>query len=642
MTGPKQKPPQPRRRSRAIGEVALSIGAAAGVLCLALAAAAVFFGVTPLIVRSGSMEPTIPTGALAIAQQVSANDIRPGDVISVENQQGIRITHRVVSIDSTTQGAAEFTLKGDANRVPDGQPYVTASAERVALHIDGLGYVAAWLSTPAAKILGGLVVAGLVWILIFPTGRPQRHASSGPARGRHARGVAPPVIAIGLAGALIVTLGNAQGVHAAYNDSATATTGSFASRAAFAPRINTTDALGRYVTCSTSGPLTARVVTLEWKHIGPPYRYRIMVRDHNGNVWRTIDVTPPSSTAGSTVSATFGASGFPDRTVQWDYNAEIHTMLPGGAVSQDWRGFPVYQDSLSANRANLSCRGLIETSGGSAGYIPPPTTATCVTNAVAKTATVTWPIVSTYNSYRVSVRDPSSGNLAYYTNASPSSGTTTASTTIAFNNLTAGVLTGSTANVEIRTRVNDATQSTEFVSAGLTVNAATSTVACTAAAAAPSARIALPATTSGTANSSTAPPAIPSSSAGVETTVSTPSSASSSPSPAQTEPTSTVDQPLSPAIPSPSANYSAQLTQTQSGPAVIILDADGTETHRSAATASDSLQWVAGTDDLRVTGPTGTWVISRESGAWVKAPSAQPAIPTTTAQPASPATEAPR
>ncbi|MGY3552231.1 signal peptidase I [Williamsia sp. R60] len=636
-------------KSHRLREVALTAAALAGLTCILMATAAMLFGIKPLIVRSGSMEPAIPTGALAIAKHVPAGDIKADDVISVINEQGIRVTHRVVSVDSTASDAAAMTLKGDANRVPDSQPYVISSAERVVFHVDGLGYAAAWLDTPAAKILGGLTVAGLLWITVFPHGRKRSGDQSQAVhkrRGRHAAEATPPLIVLGIAVALVITIGNARGTSAAYSDSATAQTGSFSANSSFVPRINSLLTIASYVTCSTSGPGSARVVTLNWKHIGPPYQYRILLRDLEGNVWRTVDVSPTSTTAaGATVTATFGATGFPVRAVPWEYNAEIHTMLPGGAVSPDWRGHRVYQDSTTLLRENLTCSGIGEVSGSSTAYIPPPASVSCATNATQKTATVSWPHRSGYN-YRLIVRDPTTRNIAYTAEVDPALATPAGqsiSRTIAFSDLTPGILTGTAANVEIRTKTRELTptQSTEFVTQQITASSANG-VACVAPA--PAARLGAPTSTAVSTASSAAASTTPSGTTATTSPTGSSTATPDQPTTTTTQSTIAADQPLSPAITSSSGNYSATLIQTSSGSVVVVIrDAGGTEAYRTTATASDSLQWLASTDDLRVTGPTGTWTISRESGAWVKTPYAEPAVPVATTQPVSPTTtEAPR
>jgi signal peptidase I len=123
-----------RRNARArflAREVVLWVGAVTGLVCLTAAALAVFAGVTPLIFRSGSMSPGIPTGALALAETVPASEVAVGDVVSVPRADGVRVTHRVVGLDDAGGAARSLVLKGDANPVTDPDPVVVAEADRV-------------------------------------------------------------------------------------------------------------------------------------------------------------------------------------------------------------------------------------------------------------------------------------------------------------------------------------------------------------------------------------------------------------------------------------------------------------------------------------------------------------------------------
>lgn len=156
----------------------LTLGALIGTLCLVFAIAAVLTGAKPLVFRSGSMAPDIPTGALGISVPVEAQSIQPGDVISVENTAGVRITHRVVKAD-ITGGLATVTLKGDANAVADAAPYVLQKADRVVAHAPLLGYAVAWLSSSAAVFAGGLLTAYLLYIAF---GASRRRPDSGRPR----------------------------------------------------------------------------------------------------------------------------------------------------------------------------------------------------------------------------------------------------------------------------------------------------------------------------------------------------------------------------------------------------------------------------------------------------------------------------
>ncbi len=74
-------------------------------------------------VVTGSMEPTIPTGALLIAQETSVEEIRTGDIICFRTREeeivGKIVTHRVVERLESAEGSVLFRTQGDANLAAD-------------------------------------------------------------------------------------------------------------------------------------------------------------------------------------------------------------------------------------------------------------------------------------------------------------------------------------------------------------------------------------------------------------------------------------------------------------------------------------------------------------------------------------------
>lgn len=164
---------------RRIADHALTVGAFLGVAALLSALLGAALGVRPLFFRSGSMSPTIGTGALALARSVPAADLRVGDVVSVTTASGSRVTHRVVRTE-TLSGQVLLTLRGDANRVPDGERYPVESAYRVFWHVPWFGYAVGSMMSPAGLFVLGLLVMGL---LVLAT----RRRPGPPSRGRRAR-----------------------------------------------------------------------------------------------------------------------------------------------------------------------------------------------------------------------------------------------------------------------------------------------------------------------------------------------------------------------------------------------------------------------------------------------------------------------
>ena len=161
---------RPRSRLGTLGQVLLTVGAVLGVLSVLAAVSFSVFQVTPLVFRSGSMSPAIGTGSLALARPVAVADIRPGDIVSVEDTRGTRVTHRVVSTE-VAGNTATLVLQGDANDDPDPTAYVVTSADRVVLSVPVAGYVVAWLEGPAGVFALGVVVGVLALVIVAPRRR---------------------------------------------------------------------------------------------------------------------------------------------------------------------------------------------------------------------------------------------------------------------------------------------------------------------------------------------------------------------------------------------------------------------------------------------------------------------------------------
>ena len=155
-SGQSQVPARSRAR-----EWALNIGAIVGFICIVAAALSMFLGIKPLVFQSGSMSPSITTGALALARTVSAQQLEVGDVVSVTNPSGVRVTHRVTALEPDDDGEVSMTMRGDANAADDPMPYLISEADRVLFHVNGVGYAVAWLSSPVAIFLGGMLAGGL-------------------------------------------------------------------------------------------------------------------------------------------------------------------------------------------------------------------------------------------------------------------------------------------------------------------------------------------------------------------------------------------------------------------------------------------------------------------------------------------------
>jgi signal peptidase I len=92
------------------------VGSAAGLLlAIALPLA---FGARPLVVLSGSMEPTLATGDVVVVKRISPREAHTGDVVTYRNPQGSLVTHRVRSVRASGH-RYELVTKGDANNASE-------------------------------------------------------------------------------------------------------------------------------------------------------------------------------------------------------------------------------------------------------------------------------------------------------------------------------------------------------------------------------------------------------------------------------------------------------------------------------------------------------------------------------------------
>lgn len=157
------------RAFRITQNVVLGIIAALGAASLVFVAAVLIFGLRPANVISGSMVPTIPVGSVVLTTQTPASQLHVGEIVQVPRaSDGTVVTHRIQSIEKKSSGYM-LTLKGDANRSADPQPYVVQTAGLYRGHIPFAGYVAQWIQ--AFPIYAVLILAGLLTFTFWGRGR---------------------------------------------------------------------------------------------------------------------------------------------------------------------------------------------------------------------------------------------------------------------------------------------------------------------------------------------------------------------------------------------------------------------------------------------------------------------------------------
>ena len=332
----------------------LTLGAILGALCLLAAMAAVLIGAKPLVFRSGSMAPAIPTGALGISIPVEAASIRTGDIISVETA-GVRITHRVVSAEISGD-TATVTLKGDANSIPDAAPYVLQKADRVVAHTPLLGYAVAWLSSSAAVFAGGLFTAYLLYLAFGAHGRRRSQPKAaqpeaadrerpqdedrppgGPGSTRRGRR-ATRLTAMALASLSVLTGGalhTAAPSHAAFTDTATGTA-QFAAMELGAPTLG----------CQNSGSYNVTFTLTHPGDFGTIYELRTLVP---ARLWAS------GSWPGSPVNVTIDA----DHSAFNNFNQSTDVEFRASSKFGSWVSAPALKSVRYTPETSILFLGLV-------------------------------------------------------------------------------------------------------------------------------------------------------------------------------------------------------------------------------------------------------------------------------------------
>lgn len=137
------------------------------------------FGVTPLVVLSGSMsgnaEDHIEVGDLIFLERTDTNTLDVGDIIAFKSKSAI-VTHRIAEIEINESGERQFITKGDANNVADKSPVEADEVVGVfKTRIPKLGDFVIFLQSPLGMLL--LIGVPVLAFLIYDIIRRQKNAN---------------------------------------------------------------------------------------------------------------------------------------------------------------------------------------------------------------------------------------------------------------------------------------------------------------------------------------------------------------------------------------------------------------------------------------------------------------------------------
>ena len=125
------------------------------------------FGLRPLAVLSGSMEPEYPVGSLTYIKRVDYKTLKPGDVITFMLDENTLATHRIVEVISDENDPSElrYRTRGDANSACDGSLVHRKNIVGTPVFsVPKLGYVANFIQTPPGSYAA---ISAAVFLLVL-------------------------------------------------------------------------------------------------------------------------------------------------------------------------------------------------------------------------------------------------------------------------------------------------------------------------------------------------------------------------------------------------------------------------------------------------------------------------------------------
>lgn len=126
------------------------------------------FGITPMAVLSGSMEPTFHVGSLVFVKSVNPDEVKVGDAVTYQLAGADKVvTHRIINVNAEDK---TIETKGDANDTADGSavPFANIVGKAFAFSIPLLGYLAVYLSSTQGMIILGTIIVVILFLSFLP------------------------------------------------------------------------------------------------------------------------------------------------------------------------------------------------------------------------------------------------------------------------------------------------------------------------------------------------------------------------------------------------------------------------------------------------------------------------------------------
>ncbi len=188
-----------RRALRPLSYVLLA-GLVGVLLLVATATVLVLFGYNTYAIKSGSMEPDLREGSVAVTSPTSPRALKVGDIIAWRSSsRSPAVLHRIVAV-TYEDGEPRFVTQGDQNRTPDATPVALAGpGDRMVYSVPYAGYILNFAQRPPGRmVLIGIPLALLVALFVreeLHLGRRKQHLGAAISPAEEQRAAARPAVA---------------------------------------------------------------------------------------------------------------------------------------------------------------------------------------------------------------------------------------------------------------------------------------------------------------------------------------------------------------------------------------------------------------------------------------------------------------
>lgn len=125
-------------------------------------------------IMSTSMGSSVPWGSLIVAKKVPVSKVELRDIIYIDNANNNKSTlGRVTTHQNEGQGYYSFTLKEDANTLPNPYQYTLKSGTyKLSIIVPVAGFVVYFLSLPLITIIWGVLSFMLALTAVYKYRKP--------------------------------------------------------------------------------------------------------------------------------------------------------------------------------------------------------------------------------------------------------------------------------------------------------------------------------------------------------------------------------------------------------------------------------------------------------------------------------------